>query len=186
LSASTRTSRGAPADQGQHADPVRQHGAPVRNSIVSIKNKSYAITADVDVPESGAEGVIVAQGGSTNGWSLYAKSGRLKYCYNFFGINLTMVEGRSRSPPAITRCVWVQVRRRRAKGGAVTLYVDGKAVGQGRVDQTVPMAFSGDETCDVGKGPAHPCPRTTVPMATRSAARSTGSRSTSRRTTTIT
>ena len=42
--------------------------------------------------KSGAEGVIVAQGGNTNGWSLYAKGGKLKYCYNFFGINLTFVE----------------------------------------------------------------------------------------------
>ena len=38
-----------------------------------------------------------------------------------------------------------------AKGGAVTLYVDGKTVGEGRVEQTVPMVFSADETCDVGK-----------------------------------
>ena len=67
-------------------------GRLTENSIVSIKNKSYSITADVDVPKSGAEGVIVAQGGSTNGWSLYAKGGKLKYCYNFFGIDLTFVE----------------------------------------------------------------------------------------------
>ena len=49
------------------------------NSIVSIKNRSYAITADLDVSKSGAEGVIIAQGGSVNGWSLYAKGGKLKY-----------------------------------------------------------------------------------------------------------
>ena len=48
------------------------------NSILSIKNKSYAISADLDVPKSGAEGVIIAQGGSVNGWSLYAKGGKLK------------------------------------------------------------------------------------------------------------
>ena len=77
------------------------------NSIVSIKNKSYAITADVDVPKSGAEGVIIAQGGSTNGWSLYAKGGKLKYCYNFFGIDITVRRGDAgRFPPATTRCGW--------------------------------------------------------------------------------
>ena len=43
-----------------------------------------------------------------------------------------------------------------AKGGDVTLYVDGKPVGQGRVEQTVPMAFSADETCDVGKEAGSP------------------------------
>ena len=73
-------------------------GRLTENSIVSTKNKSYAITADVDVPASGAEGVIVAQGGNTNGWSLYAKGGKLKYCYNFFGITLTFVEATEAIP----------------------------------------------------------------------------------------
>jgi arylsulfatase A-like enzyme len=123
------------------------------NSIVSIKNKSHSITADVDVPKSGAEGVIVAQGGSTNGWSLYAKGGRLKYCYNFFGITVTIVEA-AQPIPAGNHQVRMEFKYDGgglAKGGGVTLYVDGKSVGQGRVERTVPMAFSGDETCDVGK-----------------------------------
>ncbi len=123
------------------------------NSIVSTKNKSYSITADVDVPKSGAEGVIVAQGGNTNGWSLYAKDGKLKYCYNFFGITLTFVEA-TQPIPAGNHQVRMEFKYDGgglAKGGAVTLYVDGKSVGQGRVQQTVPMAYSADETCDVGK-----------------------------------
>ena len=123
------------------------------NSVVSTKNKSYAITADVDVPKAGAEGVIVAQGGSTNGWSLYAKGGKLKYCYNFFGITLTFVES---TEPIAAGHHQVRVEFKYdggglAKGGGVTLYIDGKAVGQGRLEQTVPMAYSADETCDVGK-----------------------------------
>lgn len=73
-----------------------------------------------------------------------------------------------------------------AKGGTVSLFVDGKEDGEGRVDQTVPMLFSADETCDVGRKPARQCPRTTAQQATSSAARSTGSRSTWRRMTTTT
>jgi arylsulfatase len=128
-------------------------GRLTENSILSIKNKSYSITADVDVPASGAEGVIIAQGGNTNGWSLYAKGGKLKYCYNFFGLNLTFVEA--------TEAISVGHHQLRmefkydggglAKGGDVTLYVDGKSVGKGRLEQTIPMAISADETCDVGK-----------------------------------
>ncbi len=76
------------------------------NSIVSIKNRSYAITADLDVSKSGAEGVIIAQGGSVNGWSLYAKGGKLKYCYNFFGVEVTFVEATQPIPAGITRCAW--------------------------------------------------------------------------------
>ena len=128
-------------------------GRLTENSIVSTKNKSYSITADVDVPTSGAEGVIIAQGGNTNGWSLYAKGGKLKYCYNFFGITLTFVEA-TQPIPAGHHQVRMEFKYDGgglAKGGDVTLYVDGKSVGQGRLEQTVPMAYSADETCDVGK-----------------------------------
>ncbi|RPH61922.1 MAG: arylsulfatase [Acidobacteria bacterium] len=128
------------------------------NSVVSIKNKSHSVTADVDVPKSGAEGVIVAQGGSTNGWSLYARGGKLKYCYNFFGITVTFVEA-TQPIPAGHHQVRMEFKYDGgglAKGGGVTLYVDGKPVGQGRVEQTVPMAFSGDETCDVGREAGSP------------------------------
>ena len=84
------------------------------NSIVSIKNKSYAITADVDVPQSGAEGVIIAQGGSINGWSLYAKDGKLKYCYNFFGIDADLRRGDAADPGGqASGAHGVQLRRRR-------------------------------------------------------------------------
>ncbi len=128
------------------------------NSIVSIKNRSYAITADVDVPKSGAEGVIIAQGGSVNGWSLYAKGGKLKYCYNFFGVDVSFVEA-TQPIPAGNHQVRLEFKYDGggiAKGGGVTLYVDGKSVGQGRIERTVPMAFSADETCDVGKETGSP------------------------------
>jgi arylsulfatase len=127
-------------------------GRLTENSIVSMKNKSYAITADVTVPASGAEGVIIAQGGNTNGWSLYAKGGRLKYCYNFFGITLTFVEATEAIPAGRqqVRMEFTYDGGGLAKGGDVTLYVNGKPVGKGRVEQTVPMAFSADETCDIG------------------------------------
>jgi arylsulfatase A-like enzyme len=123
------------------------------NSVMAMKNKSYSVTADVEVPESGAEGVIIAQGGNTNGWSLYAKGGKLKYCYNFFGIILTFVEAKEPIPSGHhqIRMEFKYDGGGLAKGGGVTLYIDGKAVGQGRLEQTVPMAYSADETCDVGK-----------------------------------
>ena len=60
-------------------------GRLTENSVINIKNKSYSVTAEVVVPKSGAKGVIIAQGGAFNGWSLYAKDGKLKYCYNFLG-----------------------------------------------------------------------------------------------------
>jgi arylsulfatase A-like enzyme len=128
-------------------------GRLTESSIVNTHNKSYAITAEVVVPDSGAEGVIVALGGITGGWSLYAKGGRLKYCYNFFGLHQYYVEGNSRIPAGThqVRMEFAYDGGGVAKGGGVTLYVDGKAVGTGRIDQTEPILFSADETCDVGR-----------------------------------
>jgi arylsulfatase A-like enzyme len=128
------------------------------NSVLSIKNKSYSITAEIEVPKLGANGVIVAQGGNSNGWSLYAKDGKLKYCYNFFGITKFFVEA-AKPIPAGQHQVRLEFKYDGgglAKGGSAQLYVDGKKVGEGRVDQTVPMAFSADETCDVGKETGSP------------------------------
>jgi arylsulfatase A-like enzyme len=128
------------------------------NSIVVTKNKSHAITAEVDVPEVGADGVIVAQGGAFGGFALYAKDGKPAYCYNLFGLQQFKVYGDNVMPGG-TR----QVRMEFAydggglgKGGTVTLYVDGEQVGEGRVDGTVPMVFSADETTDVGSDTATP------------------------------
>src|SRR4029077_20530215 len=68
------------------------------NCVVSIKNKSHAVTAEIEVPESGAEGVIIAQGANIGGWSLYAKDGRLKYCYNLGGVQHFFVEAADALP----------------------------------------------------------------------------------------
>src|SRR5208337_3651096 len=62
------------------------------NSVVNIKNKSHSVTAAIVVPPTGAEGVIIAQGGNIGGWSLYAKGGKLKYCYNLLGIEYFYAE----------------------------------------------------------------------------------------------
>ena len=124
------------------------------SSVVSIKNKSHAVTAEVEVDgERPADGVIVAQGGSIGGWSLYAKDGKPKYCYNLLGLQRFYVEGDRPIPEGRH-----QVRMEFAydggglgKGGTVTLYVDGDQVGEGRVDATAAMVFSADDTCDVGR-----------------------------------
>jgi hypothetical protein len=96
--------------------------------------------------------VIVAQGGSIGGWSLYAKDGKPKYCYNLLGIQRFYVEGDRAVPPGQH-----QVRMEFAydggglgKGGDVQLFLDGTKVGEGRVAATAAMVFSADDTCDVG------------------------------------
>jgi arylsulfatase len=122
------------------------------NSVVSIKNKSHSVTASIDVPESGAEGVIIAQGGNIGGWSLYAKGGKLKYCYNLLGVQYFYVEGDSKLPSGHhqVRMEFKYAGGGLGKGGQVSLYVDGKKVGDGAVAATAAMIFSADDGCDVG------------------------------------
>jgi arylsulfatase len=130
------------------------------NSVVVMKNKSHAVTAQVDVPPTGASGVIIAQGGAFGGWSLYAKDGRPSYCYNLFGLQRFKVDGNGNgalSPGEHqVRMEFAYDGGGLAKGGTVRLYVDGDQVGEGRVDATEPMMFSGDETTDVGSDSATP------------------------------
>jgi arylsulfatase len=66
--------------------------------ILTLKNKSHSVTAEITVPTTGAKGVIITQGGSVGGWTLYAKDGKLKYCYNFFGINHYFAESDTAIP----------------------------------------------------------------------------------------
>jgi hypothetical protein len=104
------------------------------------------------VPASGVKGVIVAQGGNMGGWSLYVHEGRLNYHYNFLGMLHFGVTATSPLPSGIN-----QVRVEFAydggglgKGAAITLYVDGKKVGEGQVGRTHALLFSMDETMEVG------------------------------------
>jgi arylsulfatase A-like enzyme len=131
------------------------------NSVLVLKNKSHSITAQVVVPEGGegeTSGVIVAQGGAFGGWSLYAKDGKPKYCYNFAGLQRFYVEGDTviSSGEHQVRVEFAYDGGGIAKGGTVTLYLDGNKVGEGRVEKTVPMMFSADETCDVGSESGSP------------------------------
>jgi arylsulfatase len=122
------------------------------HAIIQTHNKSYSLTAEIEVPESGANGVIVSMGAGIGGWSLYAKDGKLKHCYNFFGIENYFAEGKQEIPAGKhqVRMEFTYDGGGLAKGGSVALYVDGKKDGEGRVDMTVPMLF-GTDTCDVGK-----------------------------------
>jgi Sulfatase len=122
------------------------------NSVISIKNKSHSVTAEIVVPQTGAEGVIVAQGGNIGGWSLYAKGGKLKYCYNLLGIQQFYAESSDALSPGEhqVRMEFAYAGGGLGKGGTASLYVDGKKVGECTVTATAAMVFSADDGCDVG------------------------------------
>jgi arylsulfatase len=122
------------------------------NSVVVVKNKSHSVTAEIVVPDGGASGVIVAQGGAFGGFSLYAHEGKPAYCYNLFGVQRFKIYGKDELTAGEhqVRMEFTYDGGGVGKGGAVGLFVDGQKVGEGRVDATVPMVFSADETTDVG------------------------------------
>ena len=142
------------------------------NSVVSIKNKSFSVTAEIEVPTGGAEGVIIAQGGRFGGWAFYAKNGRTKFVYNVLGIHEFTTQA-DEPVPAGTHQVRVEFAYDGgglAKGGDVTLFYDGKPVGSGRVEITQPLVFSADETTDIG----HETGTTVTPDYSAQSSRFTG------------
>lgn len=123
------------------------------NCVIIIKNKSHSVTAQITVGDDPAHGVIISQGGNGGGWSLYALNGRLKYCYNLMGLSCAFAESEAPIPSG-----GHQVRMEFdydgggvGKGGNISIFIDGKAVGTGRIDVTQPAVFSADETTDVGR-----------------------------------
>jgi arylsulfatase len=128
------------------------------SSTISVKNKSHSVTTKLKVPASCAHGVIVAQGGRFGGWSLYAKAGRPIYFYNYFGVRHYAIEG-DRPLTYGTHELRVEFDydgEGAGKGGLASMFIDGEKVGEGRIERTVPVAFSIDETLDVGRDTGAP------------------------------
>jgi Sulfatase len=128
------------------------------NCVINIKNKSHAVTAEIGVPAHDAEGVIIAQGGNIGGLSLYAKGGKLKYCYNPGGVQQFYVEVANKLPTSEhqVRMEFAYAGGGLGRGGQVTLYVDGKPIGEGNIPGTPAMIFSCDDGCDVGEDTGAP------------------------------
>jgi arylsulfatase len=133
-------------------------GRLLENNVLSIKNKSHSVTAEIVVPEQGAEGVIISQGANIGGWSLYAKNGKLKYCYNWGGFKNFFVESAERLPSGQhqVRMEFDYAGGGLGKGGTATLYVDGTKVGEGEIGATLGIVFSADDGCDVGEDSGAP------------------------------
>ncbi|MGY6276062.1 arylsulfatase [Methylomonas sp. MgM2] len=128
------------------------------NVFIDIKNRSKTITAELNIPEGGANGVIIAQGGRFGGWSLYMKDGKPAYTYNFLGLNQYTVAGSEALPAGKATVVldFAYDGGGVGKGGTGTLSVNGQKVAEGRIDRTQPRIFSADETADVGIDDATP------------------------------
>ena len=130
----------------------------LENTVLNVKNRSYTVTAQLVIPEDGADGVVIVQGGRFAGWALYVKENKPAFAYNWFETDLYYVKSEQALPSGE---VTVQYQfdfdgGAPGAGGSGTLLIDGEVVAEGRIDKTVPFIFSADETMDVGKDTASP------------------------------
>ncbi len=124
----------------------------LENTFMNVKNRSKTITAELVIPEGGANGVLLAQGGRFGGWCLYLKDGKPVYTYNYLGLERYTVAAPDAVPAGKATVVldFVYDGGGIGKGGLATLSVNGQQVAEGRVEKTQPLIFSADETADVG------------------------------------
>ena len=182
-----RHGRATAAGPGQHPAPVRRHGPPVRE----LDRRHEEQVATRSPPRStsrtgGADGVIVAQGGAFGGWTLYVQGWPARRtATTCSGSSSSRSYGDDADPGRRrTRSAWSSPTTAAASARAARCRCSSTAtkVGDGRVDATVPMLFSADETTDVGQRHRDAGERRLSSRETaRSPAPSTGSRSTSTR-----
>ena len=122
------------------------------NAFINMKNRSYTITAELDIRKGGAEGVLIAHGGHTGGWSLYVKNGQPKFAYNWFGRELYEVSAPKALPAGTVTLRWEFIYdggKMPGAGGRGDMFINGEQVASGRIERTIPF-FIGTEPADVG------------------------------------
>ncbi|QFT67877.1 Arylsulfatase [Labrenzia sp. THAF35] len=124
-------------------------------SAAPAYQRSHTITADIEVSQEGASGVLIANGGSSAGYTLYLDSGVPVYEFNFFGKERYRVAGETPLEPGThsVKMVYEQAPFNPGKevtGGTATLLVDGNEVATGEVTMVIPARYSATETLDIG------------------------------------
>lgn len=123
-----------------------------QGSAPHTKNRSYRITAEVEIPAGGAEGPICVIGGTSSGWSLYIKDRKLVYCYNFIG-DCYFVRSTKEVPTGKVKLGFEFEKTGQEKfgaGGVGRLYINDSKVGEGQIPRTVRYIYTLDETFDIG------------------------------------
>ncbi len=124
----------------------------------AYENHSHTISAYIDIPKQGADGVLLADGAESGGFSLFLKDGKPSYTYNYFQRQITTIISPAALPPGPAKIVlkFTYDGGGTGKGAVATLLVNDQPVGEARIPQTVPMAFSFEDTFDIGEDSASP------------------------------
>jgi arylsulfatase len=117
-----------------------------------VKGVHHTVTAEVEVKDANAQGVIIAQAGYFGGWVLYMKDGKVHHEYNFFGLERTNVATPAALAPGKHTIVYefIPDAPKPGTGGQSILSVGGRKLAEGKIPKTQPFIFSGDEGTDVG------------------------------------
>ncbi|CAE7902285.1 unnamed protein product [Symbiodinium necroappetens] len=124
----------------------------LENTFINIKNTSFTVKAEIEVPEGGAAGALLVQGGRFGGWSLHLREGKPAFEYNWLGLDRYVIEAPDALKPGKHTVTFEfdYDGGGLGKGGDGELSVNGKTAAKGRIDKTQPNIFSADETADVG------------------------------------
>ena len=127
-------------------------------SFINLKNLSHTITAEVEIPEGGANGVILTQGGRFGGWSFYLKDGKPTYEYNWLGLDRYKIAADKPLPAgkATVQFDFTYDGGGLGKGGTGRIFVNGEKVAEGRIDKTQCCIIALDGNADVGKSNGTP------------------------------
>jgi len=123
-----------------------------------LKNKSYQIKAEVEIPKAGAEGMLITHGGRFSGYGLFVLKGKPVFHYNLAGVAHYNIAGKDKLAPG-KHTVLFDFKYDGGglgKGGVGTLLVDGKKVATGRIERTLAFRLSLDETLDCGEDTGTP------------------------------
>jgi arylsulfatase A-like enzyme len=137
-------------------------------SAPDTKNRSWSMSADLEIPNSGAEGPIVVMGGDSNGWSLYLKDGKPTFCYNLIAREYTHIRGSETLAPGrhTVRFEFEKTGKEQyGAGGVGRLFVDDRKVAEGEIPRTAAFGYSLDETFDVGCDKGAPVTNEYPPLA---------------------
>ena len=122
------------------------------NAFINVKSVAHTVTAEIEVPDDKASGVILAQAGYFGGWSLYMKDGMVRHEYNFLALEHTRIGAETPLAPGkhTIHYEFIPDEKKPGTGGKSILSVDGEKVAEGQIPKTQPFVFSGDEGADVG------------------------------------
>lgn len=118
-----------------------------------VLNKSFSVTAEIEIPEQGAEGMIFTHGGLMGGYGIYLRDGKAHLVYNMLAIERFTVTSEALPKGKVTLAVnfaYEGKKGERGKPATVTITANNKKIGEGRLPKTVPIQFSLGEGIDVG------------------------------------